>query len=113
MSSRAITEPFGIVEYGEAEGVRELTAIAKNLDEFEYAEGVDSDYSLGEYLVDNDTDYECSDYLRDYINYEELGGDIRRNGNGMFITNGCVYISSGKNYEEVLDKDMGMTFGEM
>ena len=104
---------FAVVEYGEAEGVRELTAIAKNLDEFEYAEGVDSDYSLGKYLVDNDTDYECSDYLRDYINYEELGGDVRRNGNGIFITNGCVYISSGKNYEEGLDKDKGMSFGEM
>lgn len=112
MENLTETEKFlAVVEYGEAENVKELTAIAKSLDEFEYAEGVDSDYSFGEYLVDNDMDYECSEHLRDYINYEKLGGEVRRNGNGIFITNGCVYISSGKTYEEVLDKDMGMTFG--
>lgn len=102
---------FAVVDYAEAENVKELTEIAKNLDEFEYAEGVDSDYSFGEYLINNDSEYECSDNLHDFINYEDLGGQVRRKCNGLFVTNGFVYIPSGRCYDEIVDIDEGMTMG--
>lgn len=108
------TEKFlAVVEYAETEDIKEMTAIAKNLDEFEYAENVDSDYEFGEYLVNNDDEYECSENLRDFINYEELGGQVRHNCHGMFVRGGFVYIPSGRRLEDIIDKDMGISFGGM
>ena len=111
-----LTEPekfLAVVEYAETEDIKEMTAIAKNLDEFEYAENVDSDYEFGEYLVNNDDEYECSENLRDFINYEELGGQVRHNCHGMFVRGGFVYIPSERQLEDIIDKDMGISFGGM
>ena len=111
-----LTEPekfLAVVEYAETEDIKEMTAIAKNLDEFEYAENVDSDYEFGEHLVDNDDEYECSENLRDFINYEELGGQVRHNCHGMFVRGGFVYIPSERQLEDIINKDMGMSFGGM
>ena len=102
-----------MVEYAETEDIKEMTAIAKNLDEFEYVENVDSDYEFGEHLVDNDDEYECSENLRDFINYEELGGQVRHNCHGMFVRGGFVYIPSERQLEDIINKDMGMSFGGM
>ncbi len=108
------TEKFlAVIEYAETEAAKELTAIAKHLDEFEYIEGVYSDEEVGEYLVDNDSDYECSDNLRDYIKYEELGERYRIDCNGEYGNEGFVYIPSGRSLEDIIDKDMGMSFGGM
>lgn len=108
------TEKFlAVVEYAETEDIKEMTAIAKNLDEFEYVENVDSDYEFGEHLVDNDDEYECSENLRDFINYEELGGQVRHNCHGMFVRGGFVYIPSERQLEDIIDKDMGISFGGM
>ncbi len=108
------TEKFlAVIEYAETEAAKELTAIAKHLDEFEYIEGVYSDEEVGEYLVDNDSDYECSDNLRDYIKYEELGERYRIDCNGEYGDDGFVYIPSGRRLEDIIDKDMGMSFGGM
>ena len=108
------TEKFlAAVEYAETDSVKELAAIAKRLDEFEYIEGVESDTEVGEYLVDNDSDYECSDNLRDFINYEELGERYRIDCNGEYINEGFVYIPSGRRLEDIIDKDMGISFGGM
>ena len=108
------TEKFlAAVEYAETDSVKELAAIAKHLDEFEYIEGVESDTEVGEYLVDNDSDYECSDNLRDFINYEELGERYRIDCNGEYINEGFVYIPSGRRLEDIIDKDMGISFGGM
>ena len=111
-----LTEPekfLAVVEYAETEDIKEMTAIAKNLDEFEYVENVDSDYEFGEHLVDNDDEYECSENLRDFINYEELGGQVRHNCHGMFVRGGFVYIPSERQLEDIINKDMGMSFGGM
>ena len=108
------TEKFlAVVEYAETDSVKELAAIAKRLDEFEYIEGVESDTEVGEYLVDNDSDYECSDNLRDFINYEELGERYRIDCNGEYINEGFVYIPSGRRLEDIIDKDIGISFGGM
>ena len=108
------TDKFlAVVDYAETDSVKELAAIAKHLDEFEYIEGVESDTEVGEYLVDNDSDYECSDNLRDFINYEELGERYRIDCNGEYINEGFVYIPSGRRLENIIDKDMGMSFGGM
>ncbi|MBQ8322792.1 MAG: antirestriction protein ArdA [Clostridia bacterium] len=108
------TDKFlAVVEYAETEDVKEMALIAQNLDEFEYVGNVDSDYEFGEYLVDNDDEYECSENLRDFINYKELGEQVRRNGHGMFVRGGFVYIPSGRQLEDIIDKDMGMSFGGM
>ena len=108
------TEKFlAVVEYAETEDIKEMTAIAKNLDEFEYVENVDSDYEFGEYLVNNDDEYECSENLRDFINYEELGGQVRRNCHGMFVRGGFVYIPSERQLENIINKDMDISFRGM
>lgn len=108
------TEKFlAVLEYAETDGAKALTAIAKNLDEFDFIEGVYTDYELGEHLIDNDMDYECSDKLRDFINYEELGEHVRREYSGSYVNDGYVSIPSGKDLEDIIDKDMGMSFGGM
>ena len=63
--------------------------------------------------MDNDSDYECSDNLRDFINYEELGERYRIDCNGEYINEGFVYIPSGRRLEDIIDKDMGISFGGM
>ena len=108
------TDKFlAVVEYAQTEDAKTMIGIAKHLDDFELMEGVYSDEEVGEYLVDNDSDYECSDNLRDYIKYDELGKRYRRDCNGEFMDEGFVYIPSGYSLEEIIDKDMGMSFGGM
>ena len=108
------TEKFlAVVEYAETDDVKELTAIAKHLDEFDVIDGVYSDDELGEYLVENDSDYKCSDNLRDYIKYDELGERYRIDCNGEYGNDGFVYIPSGFSLEDIINKDMGMSFGGM
>ena len=104
---------LAVLEYADTDGAKALTAIAKNLDEFDFIEGVYTDYELGEHLIDNDMDYECSDKLRDFINYEELGEYVRREYSGSYVNDGYVSIPSGKDLEDIIDKDMGMSFGGM
>ena len=104
---------LAVVEYAATDDAKKLTGIARHIDEFEFIKGVCSDEEVGEYLVDNDDDYECSDNLRDYIKYDELGEQYRRDCNGEYINEGFVYIPSGFSLEEIIDKDMGMSFGGM
>ena len=108
------TDKFlAVVKYAQTEDAKTMIGIARHLDEFELIEGVYSDEEVGEYLVDNDSDYECADNLRDYIKYDELGQQYRRDCNGEFMDEGFVYIPSGYSLEEIIDKDMGMSFGGM
>ena len=108
------TEKYlAVVEYAETEDIKELTAIAKHLDEFDVIDGVYSDDELGEYLVENDSDYKCSDNLRDYIKYDELGERYRIDCNGEYGNDGFVYIPSGYSLEDIINKDMGISFGGM
>ena len=108
------TEKYlAVVEYAGTDDVKELTAIAKHLDEFDVIDGVYSDDELGEYLVENDSDYKCSDNLRDYIKYDELGERYRIDCNGEYGNDGFVYIPSGFSLEDIINKDMGMSFGGM
>ena len=104
---------LAVVEYAETDDAKTLIAIAKNLDEFDVIDGVYSDDELGEYLVENDSDYKCSDNLRDYIKYDELGERYRIDCNGEYVNDGFVYIPSGFSLEDIINKDMGMSFGGM
>ena len=104
---------LAVVEYAETDDAKTLIAIAKNLDEFDVIDGVYSDDELGEYLVENDSDYKCSDNLRDYIKYDELGERYRIDCNGEYGNDGFVYIPSGYSLEDIINKDMGISFGGM
>ena len=104
---------MAVAEYADITSVKDAIALIEHLDEFTYIDGISDEYELGQHLVDYEPEYECADEVKDFINYRDFGKYISDEYNGKFVSEGFVYISSGRRLEDIIDKDMGMSFGGM
>lgn len=104
---------MAVAEYAELDSAKEGVALIKHLDEFHYIDGISDEYELGQHLVDYEPEYECAEEVKDFINYRDFGKHISDEYNGRFVSGGFVYIPSGRRLEDIVDKDMGMSFGGM
>ena len=104
---------IAVAEYADVNTAKEAIALIGRLDEFNYIDGISDEYELGQHLVDNDPEYECADEVKDFIDYRDFGRYICNEYNGKFVESGCVYIPSGKSFEEIIGKDNGMKMGGM
>lgn len=104
---------MAVAEYADVDTAKEAIAVIKHLGEFDYIDGISDEDELGRHLVDNNAEYECADEVKDFIDYRDFGKYICNEYNGRFVGSGFVYIPSGRRLEEIIDKDMGMSFGGM
>lgn len=77
-----------VLEYEACTSVEEVLAILDKLDEFELVIGVSDDETLGYYYAEELGGIEIPEHLKNYIDYEALGRDVR-------LENSCLYTSFG------------------
>lgn len=85
-----------VLDLGENTGsIKELINLTENMDCFDYLSGVESDYDLGYYWIEQSGCYDTSrlGVLSNYIDYESFGRDIRFDESGVFADHGmCVQM---------------------
>ena len=97
-----------VLDLGENTGsVQELINLTENLDCFDYLPGVQNDYDLGYYWIEESGCYDTSNLgaLANYIDYESFGRDIRYEEGGVFGDNGYVRSNGGR-FVDIYDGDI-------
>lgn len=87
-----------VLELGEHTGsVKELINLTENMDCYDFLQGVNSDYDLGYYWIEESGCYDTSQlgHLSSYIDYEGYGRDCRLEEIGTFATGGYVRSNNG------------------
>lgn len=84
--------------------VKDLINLTESLDCFDYMEGIESDYDLGYYWVEESGCYDTKSMgaLTNYIDYERFGRDIRLDEGGTIATRGYIR-SNGDSFNEEYD----------
>ena len=77
-----------VLEYEACTSVEEVLAILDKLDEFELVIGVSDDETLGYYYAEELCSIEIPEHLKNYMDYEAYGRDIR-------LESSCLYTSFG------------------
>ncbi|MEW2740782.1 antirestriction protein ArdA [Providencia rettgeri] len=80
-----------------ANSIHDLIHLADNLDSFQQLEGVNDEYDLGYYWIEESGCYDLDslgDLLR-YFDYERYGHDICLEQGGIFYGGGYVYHTGG------------------
>ena len=77
-----------VLEYEACTSVEEVLAILDKLDEFELVIGVSDDETLGYYYAEELGSIDIPEHLKNYMDYEAYGRDIR-------LENSCLYTSFG------------------
>lgn len=77
-----------VLEYEACTSVEEVLAILDKLDEFELVIGVSDDETLGYYYAEELGSIDVPEHLKNYMDYEAYGRDIR-------LENSCLYTSFG------------------
>ena len=88
-----------VLDLGENTGsIKELINLTENMDCFDYLSGVESDYDLGYYWIEQSGCYDTSrlGVLSNYIDYESFGRDIRFDESGVFADHGYVRSNGGR-----------------
>ena len=103
VSEREIYE--AIIESGEYCGsIKDLINLTYNLECFDYYEGIEDEYDLGYYWIEESGCYntEGMGSLSNYIDYERFGRDIAMDDTGGFTVNGYIK-SNGNSFDEEYD----------
>lgn len=61
-----------------------------NIDEYRLFEGVDDEYDLGYYWMEESGCYDIPKHLQNYIDYEKFGRDYSLETNGSFTLHGWI-----------------------
>ena len=77
-----------VLEYEACTSVEEVLALLDKLDEFELVIGVSDDETLGYYYAEELGSIDIPEHLKNYMDYEAYGLDIR-------LENSCLYTSFG------------------
>ena len=77
-----------VLEYEACTSVEEVLAILDKLDEFELVIGVSDDETLGYYYAEELGSIDIPEHLKNYMDYEAYGRDIR-------LESSCLYTSFG------------------
>lgn len=88
-----------VLELGESTGsVQDLINLTENMDCYDFLQGVNSDYDLGYYWIEESGCYDTSQlgHLSSYIDFESFGRDVRFVESGMFTDHGYVRSNGGR-----------------
>lgn len=103
MTSREVEIYEAAIESGSYSGsVKDLINLTDNLDCFDYMEGIEDDYDLGYYWVEESGCYDTKSLgnLSNYIDYERFGRDIAIDESGTFTARGYIRYNGDAFCEE-------------
>ncbi|HHL1296102.1 TPA: antirestriction protein ArdA, partial [Klebsiella pneumoniae] len=77
--------------------IHDLIHLADNLDSFQQLAGVNNEYDLGYYWIEESGCYDLAQlgHLSHYFDYERYGRDVCLEQGGIFHSGGYVYHTGG------------------
>ena len=102
--SQSDLEKFeAVINMGEHTGsVKDLINLAQNLDCYDFYPDIKEDDDLGRYYIEELDAMQVPEHLRNYIDYEAYGRDVRLEEGGHFAPGGYV-MDNGGSFVEVYD----------
>lgn len=94
-----------VLDMGEYTGsVKDLINLTENTDCFDYLPGVENDYDLGYYWIEESGCYDTRGLgsLSNYIDYAAFGRDIQMDESGLFTDHGYIRMNGGR-FVEIYD----------
>ena len=98
------------LQYAGASGAKEVSVVIKNIDLFEFCEGVHDDYSLGKYIVERHHD--CDEDLEEYIDYANFGADFALNHTGQYMDYGYTYYVGEHQIEQLMGRSQSQILNQ-
>lgn len=94
-----------VLDMGEYAGnVKDLINLTESTDCFDYLPGVENDYDLGYYWIEESGCYDTRGLgnLSNYIDYAAFGRDIQMDESGLFTDHGYIRMNGGR-FVEIYD----------
>ena len=93
------------VQLARPEWACEITEIAKNLDQFEFAPGVKTPEEYGRYMIRESGRFEYDEHLEGFYDYEKYGRQRMESENGRSTEQGYIAYKGAAPLEELLQGD--------
>ncbi|MEZ3470550.1 MAG: antirestriction protein ArdA, partial [Schaedlerella sp.] len=104
-----------VVRYADVEGSDEITALAKNLDQFIYVQGAEDHSDIGRYWTEHYDAYKLNRNLEDYFDYSAFGDDLVNHMSGAFVSGGYICMAGNRGLADILGEteEEAITMGGM
>ena len=94
-----------MVEYARPETVAQVRQLAENLEQFDYAPGVQNVEEYGRYMIQKSGRFEYDENLCDYYDYARYGLEVMNAEEGQVVKSGYVSYHGVLTLEELMMDD--------
>ena len=115
LSTDEIKKLGAVVEYARPETAAQVRQLAENLEQFDYAPGVQNVEEYGRYMIQKSGRFEYDENLRDYYDYARYGLERMNAEEGRVVKSGYVSYtqsaplrSTNKDWDEDLKEQHGL-----
>ena len=108
-----LEKPWAVAEYGKAEGAKQLSRLAENLDCFTFIMGASNYEEVGIYVTENNEDFSVNPSVEKFFDYKAFGKYIGDAFYGEFVDGGFIYNDTDTSLLDILYQDEPMTMGGM
>lgn len=102
LSTNEIKKLGAVVEYAQPETAAQVRQLAENLDQFDYAPGVQNVEEYGRYMIQESGRFEYDENLRDYYDYARYGLERMNAEEGRVVKSGYVSYHGVLTLEELM-----------
>ena len=105
LSTNEIKKLGAVVEYAQPETAAQVRQLAENLDQFDYAPGVQNVEEYGRYMIQESGRFEYDENLRDFYDYARYGLERMNSEEGRVVKSGYVSYHGVLTLEELMMDD--------
>lgn len=105
LSTDEIKKLGAVVEYARPETAAQVRQLAENLEQFDYAPGVQNVEEYGRYMIQKSGRFEYDENLRDYYDYARYGLERMNAEEGRVVKSGYVSYHGVLTLEELMMDD--------
>ena len=112
LSAEAQKKLGAVVEMAEPEYASQISHLAENLDQFEFAPGAHTPAEYGRFMIQESGHFEYDENLEGFYDYEKFGLQRMEQESGMFTDRGYVSYHGTMSLEELMMEDPAESFRE-
>lgn len=106
LSVNEIKKLGAVVEYAKPETAAQVRQLAENLEQFDYAPGVQNVEEYGRYMIQESGRFEYDENLRDFYDYARYGLERMNSEEGRVVKSGYVSYNGVPTLEELMMGDL-------
>ena len=106
LSVNEIKKLGAVVEYAKPETAAQVRQLAENLEQFDYAPGVQNVEEYGRYMIQESGRFEYDENLRDFYDYARYGLERMNSEEGRVVKSGYVSYNGVLTLEELMMGDL-------